>query len=474
MSLRNALIETGLTANGAVTNVTTDNALVDFVGLAGSGRNMKANDICVLFINAFNSSEHDTIKLLFWLRDVRGGAGERNSFRVMLNYLASTSSTKYQERMKNLIPYIVEYGRWDDLFCLFDTPLEYEALCFIRKGLENSDGLIGKWMPRKGDNAKKIRAFLGWSPKQYRKTIVGLSNTVEQLMCSKQFDKINYEHVPSVASARYKTAFHRNDGERYSTYVEAVTSGEKKMNASVVFPHDVLKPLQLGWNSRETAVNASVDAQWASLPNMLEGNEENLLTIVDVSGSMNVQVSGNTTAMDVAISLGLYISERQAGEFKDCFLTFSYQPVLQVLNGTPSQKARQLRRARWAMNTDLEETFRVLLSNAVEYSVDKKDMPTKLIILSDMEFDVATRGHQTNFKVIDQLYNEAGYERPDILFWNINGRVGNTPITVRDNGTALVSGFSPNILKAVLNGSLSPTSVVDSILQDKRYSVLPW
>ena len=221
---------------------------------------------------------------------------------------------------------IPEIGRWDDLLVLFGTPWEKDALDIIEAGLACQDGLCAKWMPRKGLNAKKIREHIQLTPKQYRKLLVGMTQVVESAMCAKTWENINYEHVPSKAMQVYAKAFARNDMTRFASYKAALTRGEVKVNASAVYPYEVVALLQ-----RDSQL---AEAQWKALPDYLEGSDERLLAVVDVSGSMGCPAGGYTTSgksssvtcMDVAISLGVYVSQRLEGVFKDSFITFTDRP----------------------------------------------------------------------------------------------------------------------------------------------------
>ena len=450
---------TARTANGAVTHPTTLNPLVDLVGLIGASR---GRDISSSFFRAVGNDPDAALKILFYARDIRGGLGERNTFISLFSQLAQTNPNN----IKHLVPLIPEYGRFKDLLSLFGTPLEYEALCTIRNALNERNGLCAKWMPRKGPSANKLRAFMGLTPRAYRKLLVGLTNVVETQMCDKEFSAIEYSKVPSVASARYQKAFGRNDPEGYSTYLASIEKGEATMKAGAVFPHDIIRSLAAG-NER------AASAQWTQLPDLFDGNDENILCIMDSSGSMRSPVSGQIRAIHIAIGLALYCSERSSGDFKDVFMTFSTQPALQTVHGSLAQRARQLETATWTMSTDLQAAFRLLLGVAVRDNIAPEHMPSKILIVSDMEFNSACRG-ETNYQAINRQYRDAGYERPDIVFWNVRARQGNMPVQVQDNGTCIVSGFSPNILKGILKGSVSPLGIVSDIVENPRYGEIVW
>ena len=350
-------------------------------------------------------------------------------------------------------------------------------MTLIGNALKNGNALAAKWMPRpnvtnreKKRQASALRKFLKLTPATYRKMLAELSATVEQLMCGNDFDKINYSHVPSKAMSDYMRAFGKKDGERFSTYIESVNKGDVKINASSVYPYDIVKNLKFGSSD-------GADAQWNALPNYLENNNEQFLPVVDVSGSMCCPAGNNpnVSCMDVAISLGLYISERNVGAFKDSFITFSERPQLQVLKGSLSERYNQLERADWDMSTNVEKVFSTILQSAVTNNVPESEMPTMIIILSDMEFNQGTRNNwnKTAQNTFESKYAEAGYKMPKIIYWNINARNDNFPVQFNKEGVGLVSGFSPSLLTSVLSGKdLTPLSMMMEVIGSERYSLI--
>ena len=465
------------TENGMTTNSTSLNYCVDLFfkigALRGEDKKIKIN----AFSKAFGEDPLTAMKILFWCRDIRGGAGERKTFREILTYLAKTKPGTLKKNI-GLIP---EYGRWDDMLLLIGTSLEKDALGEIACALEGKDGLCAKWLPRGNTKnrekkrwASAIRKYLGLEPKAYRKLLAELSNTVEQLMCSKRFEDINYSHVPSKAMSDYMTAFNRNDSEGFNTYLESLKKGEAKINTGAVYPYDITKNLKYGNSEGATE-------QWKSLPNYMEGSKERILPVVDVSGSMGIPAGNNPnlTCMDVAISLGLYISERNEGPFKDAFFTFSSSPKLEYLKGDLVDRYDQLSVADWGGSTNLEATFKVLLQKAVEGNLSEEDMPTTILILSDMEFNSATaKGwgnnsdwNPTAHKMIETMYKDAGFNMPKIVYWNIQSRQDNLPVRFDKQGTALVGGFSPAILTALLSGNeFTPYSIMRDVIDSERYN----
>lgn len=465
-TLYTAINASGTTTNGAVTNVSSLNKNVDLFFLAGASR---GKDITSTFAGALAEDSEVAVRVLEWARDARGGAGERDTFRKLFGYLVRTEPAL----ASRLLVKVPELGRWDDVLITIGTSLEREGLRLISTALTTGqNALCAKWMPRQGPAANKIRSYMRLTPKDYRKMLVGLSNTVEQKMCANDWSAIVYPHVPSVAAGRYQKAFLKHDPKGYGEYKVKLVAGEAKINASVAYPYDVIRALNHG-----DAVVAN--EQWKALPNYLEGSTENILPIVDVSASMTwVKVSGEITPLDVAISLGLYTSERMSGVFKDQFITFSSSPQMVNLKGTLKQRYDQMSRSNVGGSTDIQATFKLILTSAKAHKVPKEEMPTKILILSDMEFNTcvtAGGGYMSGVSVsaMDMIRSEyavAGYDLPQIVFWNLNGRAGNSPVTYNESGTALVSGFSPSIVKSVLGGEeLTPISIMLKTVMTTRY-----
>jgi hypothetical protein len=465
------------TENGMSTNSTSLNSCVDLFFQIGAMRGKDKQALTNAFTKAFGEDQLTAMRLLFWARDIRGGAGERQIFKDLIVYL---SVNRTQVLGKNL-HLITEFGRWDDLLVLLNTPLKRQALELIAKGLSDKNQLCAKWMPRGNNRQTKglvniIRHHLKLSPKEYRNLIVSNSSTVEQLMCAKEFDKIEYSKLPSKAMSDLMKAFSANDLVRFQEYLGSVAKGEVKINAGAVYPYDIVKNLNNG-----SVQGANV--QWDALPNYMVGNTERVIPLVDVSGSMVTAAGGSTsiTCMDVAISLGLYISERNVGAFKDAFITFHSKPELIITKGSLSERYEQMKRSAWGMNTNLQAAFKLILQNAVNHSVPADSMPTMLIIFSDMEFDDANTPHfrdttlsewnPTAQEMISDMYSDAGYVVPKIVYWNLNARnQKNSPVKYDESGTALVSGFSPALLTSLLAGDdLSPVTMMNRVVNSERY-----
>jgi len=454
-----------LTENGMVTNPTTLNKCVDLFFSIGAMRGKSKDTVVSLFNEAYKENPLIASKLLFWSRDVRSGAGERQIFRDIVTHLTTTTPQTVRKNI-GLIP---EFGRWDDVLVLVGTELEDDMFILIKDSLTNGDALCAKWMPRKGDVANRLRKLFRFTPKEYRKMLVNLTNVVESKMCAKDWESIDYSKLPSLASSRYQKSFVKNDTERYDEYKKALIDGTAKVNAGAVYPYDILKSMNQGGDAVVS------EKQWESLPNWMEDSNERILPVVDVSGSMNCPAGGNDnlSCMDVAISLGMYISERNEGNFKDAFITFSNNPQLQYLTGGLRERLNKLRRADWGMSTDLEAVFNLILNQAKTYNIPQDKMPTKIMILSDMQFNQATRNNLGAQSMVESMYEAAGYKKPDIIYWNLNSRGSNFPVEFDKDGTALVSGFSPSILKPLLGGkNMTPESIMMDTVNDERYSLI--
>ena len=446
-----------LTANLAVTHASSLSNIVDMFFLAGGSRRMSEQDIITVWNRAVTEDTLLALKCLFWARDVRGGAGERRFFRVIWDHIRSSMSAQIVHDLEPLIP---EYGRWDDVWAGLPAIDHATAMWFHKQLTEEKDGLLAKWLPRKGKIFSSMARHLELTPKELRKLLVELSNTVEQKMCAKEFDTINYAHVPSVAMNRYRKAFLRNDSSRFIGFIDDVKAGKQEIKAGAIFPHEIaMKCLQ---RHVDYAEKEAIVAQWDALPNYMEGANERIIPVCDVSGSMT------GLPMSVSVGLGVYISERNEGLFKDAFITFSGTPEMVFLKGDLFQRMNSLHTASWGYNTNIQATFNLILHRATEAGLTDEDMPTKILIISDMEFDSC--GKNTNLEVIRAKYAAAGYTMPQLVFWNVNGRIGNSPATFDDQGVALVSGFSPTILKNILSGVITtPEQFVLDVLNSERY-----
>lgn len=499
--------ETRRTENGAVGYRTTGKELLDLNFAVASLRSMDESEIVRRFTKAFCEDKILAMKWLFYARDVRKGLGERRLFRVVLAHLVN-SNPEMVIPVINLIP---EYGRYDDLWCLLDNPESADAVCRIvgtqlRQDYRNflakkPISLLAKWMPSANASSAKTKAYgkklakaLGMSEREYRKTLSQLRkylDVVEVKMSDKNWGEIKYEAVPSRANLIYNKAFLRNDEERRRDYLGKLEKGETKINASALFPHDIVS--KYGHRYHMKSKDATLEALWKALPDTVKGCG-NTIVVADGSGSMtcNVDPKSSVTALDVANALAIYFAERSSGQFKDKYITFSENPKFVDFSKCDSLHAKlQMAMAHNEVaNTNIEKVFYLILTAAVVNKMSQEDLPANILIISDMEFDAcATSGEyttsqrygyyswatprvaptQTLFDVIAKKYAEYGYKMPRLVFWNVNSRTGTIPVRENDLGVALVSGFSVNVAKMVMSGKTDPFECLLETLNDERY-----
>lgn len=455
------------TTNGMKALKSTLSNTTDLFFKIGASRGKTITD---QFAKAYSEDREMALRVAQWARDVRGGAGERELFRQVLKHLEATNKDELLNT--RILENATEIGRWDDLLVFTDAQVKDKAYGMIREALESGNGLCAKWMPRKGPVSIELRQAFGWSPKFYRKRLVELTKVVESAMCAKEFDSINFSHVPSLAMSRYSKAFGKNAPDAFTAYKEALKKGDPKVakvNAGAVYPYDIVKNVRHG-------DKGLADEQWKALPNFI--GDASVLPIVDVSGSMTCKAGGyqsksEITCLDVAVSLGLYCADKNTGPFKDVFLTFSTSPKFVTVTGTLSQKVKTMERSNWDMSTNLHAAFDEILRVSISNNVAREDMPKILLIMSDMQFNCCTGYDDRAIQMIRRKYNDADYEMPAVVFWNINAQE-NVPVRFDEKGTALVSGFSPAIMKAVLAAdmdAMTPEAVMKKAVMSDRYSL---
>lgn len=499
MSFMNELeneLNISITENGAVGFKTTKSKLVDFNFKVPSFRDKKNyRQMLLEFKEVYNENPELAVKYLFYLRDIRGGLGERDSFRALLKDIATTV---FDNRV---FKWIMEYGRADDLFVLLDIPeFEQATFDFVYNQLEEDANntvenkpisLLAKWMPSINSSnaqtkelAKRFIKTFGITQREYRKTLAKFRKylkIVERDICNNEWGNIDYSQVPSNANLKYNSLFLKHDEKRRREFLESLQKGETKINSSAVYPHDIVKKYSdYGCVMEE---NIALEEMWKALPDYVEG-DSSVLVVRDGSGSMRSNVpNSNVSALDVATALAIYFSERQSGEFKDKFITFSQNPRfvdLSKLDTLHDKLIRCYQEAECA-NTDIEKTLDLVLQVAIKNRLKQEEIPT-LLIISDMEFDEASgargyydwnRGGWTKpkslFGAIKDKYEQNGYQLPKLVFWNVNSRTNTMPLTQNKNGVVLVSGFSTAIAKMVLSNKLDPYEALKDILLSERY-----
>jgi hypothetical protein len=455
------------TENGMPTNSSSMSSVMDLFFKMGGSRQNSDEELISWFSRAFGENPELAVKCIFYNRDIRGGQGERRSFRIFYKFLLEN----HPEVALKFMQFIPEYGRWDDLLHIFmDTPQENVMAFFILSALKLNNKLCAKWMPRENkahsDWAVKLMSYWDLIPAKYRKLLSGNTSVVENLMCKNQWDKVVYNSVPSIAMKNYKHAFSRHDGTRFGLWLEDLEKPESgaKIHADAIFPHDIVKSLL--YESVNDSSRKALEAQWKALPDYMPKGKK-IIPICDVSGSMMGE------PLLVSISLGIYLSQRNVGPFQNAVITFSERPQLQVLTGpTLYDRVMQLNRTPWQMNTNLEAVFRLILDQAVRYKLSPEDLPDSLVIISDMQFDECINEPDNSaMEMIRRMYQTAGYKIPNVYFWNVRTSKG-VPAQFDEGGTALISGFSPSIMKNFLEGEIDPLKIMMKTLMDDRYKLI--
>lgn len=462
-TLGQAIKNTTYTWNGDVTYKSSGDPLVDLFYFIGSSR-MASEELISQKVNAALAYDvNATGAILLWVRDCRGGAGERRVFHEAV----LSMPIDHALLMIQMLP---ELGYWKDVIKYVDYDATSEtALSMIKTGLNNPDqaGLVAKYLPRKGETVVTIRNFLGLTPKQYRKTIVGLSNTVEQKVCAKKHSEIKYEQVPSKAMNLHRKSFLNHDGARFNFFVNKAAKGETTIHSGQLYPYDIVAEAE-----SYTADRKLLKAQWDNLPDYIGDSDERIITVVDTSWSMTAKAAGKVDCMSVAISLGLYTAYRAKGTFHNQMITFSANPTFINIKGTDIvEDIRTVQRAEWGMNTNIDAVYKLILNSAVAHAVPEEEMPTMIVIASDMQFDHCAHFSGTFQQRIRKAYEDAGYKMPKLVFWNINGSGSGVPATKSDMNVGLVSGFSPSNFKSILSAKdFSPRGILDeTVLNNPRY-----
>lgn len=465
------------TENGCLTNKSSLNKCLDLFAMGGSYRKRSLFDIQELIRKAYNEDRETCVAILFYLRDIRnGGQGEKKIFREGIKYLRKLFNTEA------LIESIVEVGSWKDVFEIFSVD-EYAPV--VKNIYENhikndSYDLMEKWLPSiggsKNKEAEKLASYLGLSPRNYRKYLSkarATLNLVESKMCANEWGEIDYSKVPSKANLLYKNAFKNHDGERYSAFINNVLKAScevdnLKINAKTLLPYEIVSKYiednESWFNPEAGELDLTLEALWNNLLDF--SNNQNNIVVADVSGSML------GTPMAVSISLAIYYAQRNKGIFKDKFITFSGEPSFVDIKGTNSLKEAVdiALHSEWGYNTDIQKVFEVLLSAAKNNNVPEEEMPKCIYIISDMEFDTCVNGGNSMkmFDAMRALYEEAGYELPKVVFWNVDARNNNLPVTFSETGVALVSGASPSIFTLATSEDINPIKIMGAAIEKFR------
>ena len=443
----------------------------------------------------------DTFLLSFNIRDCRGGKGEREIGRRGLIWLF----INHPEKFMKIVDLIPEYGRWDDLLCFFPSVLNLTDIKYVRENyfstIENNNylnilckyqqqivkiisdkiiedharmikgescSLAAKWAPTEGDSLdrshntfKTLADSMGISPRVLRKTYLTplrlYIKIVERYMCDGKWSEIDYNKVPSCAMKRLKKSFKTHDEDRFNGWSEALKKGDPtvaKVNGKQLQPHELIKEMRTN-----SCADSVCEAQWKIMEDecVKNGSLDNDLVVVDTSSSMTCN---NYLPLDVACAMGLLISKCSVGKFNNHVISFDSNPKFTIIREQSIYKRyRQLLGINWGGSTNIQSTFRLILDRGKTFGLKQEDMPKRLWIISDMQFNQAEGYYGvTNFQAIEKMYEESGYTRPQIIFWNVEGSSNDFPVSVDDNGTALISGFSTSIMKSILNGDENFTS----------------
>ena len=470
------------TENGAVTYSSTLSDCLDLFATVGALRRESEEEIVSRFMRAYTENKDVAMKLLFFARDIRGGLGERRVFRTIMRWLSCNET----ESLRKNLHYIAEYGRFDDLMVLFGTPLEKDMLEYIKsqlyrdlEGMENGGdvSLLAKWLPSvnasNGETkrlAKKVARFLELDDGAYRKLLVRLRahiRIIENNLRERDYT-FDYEKQPSKAMFKYRNAFIRNDGERYNEFLNKASCGEVKLNTNVLTPYEIITPF-FKRNVSDEERN-SINTTWNALEDFT--NDENALAVIDGSGSM--YGGAEPIPATVALSLGIYFAERNKGAFKNHFITFSENPQLVQIKGEDIlDKVRYCHDYDEVANTNIQKVFELVLNAAKKNNVPQAELPKRLYIISDMEFDYCTDdANLTNFEHAKKLFEDAGYKLPEVVFWNVSSRNRQQPVTKNEQGVLLVSGCTPRLFSMIADGSISdmaPYEFMMEVLMSERY-----
>ena len=495
----------GVTENGGVCLTTSGDANLDFFGRAGG---MRGNpEIASLFRKALAEDAALAVKNLFFLRDIRGGVGERDSF---ISCFKALNERLDDSQFAAAIEFIPEYGRWSDLFVILNavSPERFETACSFIRGQVEKDcarmnegkgiSLLAKWFPlannRKNPEAARAARRLSvecfGTERNARKMIVPLRRYIgvlEQLISANEWDKVDYSKMPSAAGLKYRAAFYKHDAERYTNWLSNVKKGEAKMNAGAVMPYDLVR--KASYSTAED--DETIELMWKNLPDWTGGASS--IVVADVSGSMYGMHSQSSPApIYVSTSLAMYFAEKAKGAFKDMTITFSEHPVCHHLDPSETIRERFLKLEReGGLNTDIKQVFEMYIELAKQSNPE--DCPENLVIISDMEFDAideavcranggycryteigmknAWKAKDTIFKAVDKMFAEAGVKRPTLVFWNVNSRQANVPVSKDEFGTVLVSGFSPTIFQYIVGGDVNPMKFMLQTLAN--YDAIP-
>lgn len=491
------------TLNGAVTHATTTDECLDFFAVAGGMRYRRESDQIKLFMKAYIANPELATKLLFYIRDIRGGLGERKMFRTLICYLAKM----WPDTVRKNIHLISEYGRWDDIICLLQTSVKDAVVNVIRKQLEKDllaleerkEGnyerpisLMAKWLPSDNTSSKERRAeakilyeALGLTRKEYRKKVVALRKELsltENYLTKQKYNSVDYESVPAHAMFKYRKAFAEKDGKRFDKYLNMVSNKNRKINCSTIDPYELLRPYfnespqvkylndeVVKYLNDEVKIDRLIETMWKNIPANV--NNENSVVVVDTSGSMYCGFDSGQIPALISQALGIYYAEHCKGIFHNKIITFSERPsVMEIKGETLRDKLFYLQSAPWGFSTNMESVFDLILNTAIRTKAKKQDLPSVIYIISDMEFNCAVNDPQkTVYDNAKARFEKHGYELPAVVFHNVNSWCMQAPVGAHTRGAALVSGSGTSSFGHKFDGNTTPLSHMLEVLGSKRY-----
>lgn len=478
------------TENGALAYRSTGTDCLDLFSVAGAIRCRSSERITSLFLNAYIENKDLAMKLLFYIRDIHGGLGERRVFRIMLHAAALAFPDSVQ---KNLL-FIPEYGRFDDCLALFGTPCEPQLIEMIRTQLEDdlanmqqqkSISLMAKWLPSVNtssaatrETAKILLKALHMTEREYRTTLSRLRKHIDILeskLCRNEYD-FDYEKLPSKALFQYRHAFLKNDPQRYKAFLASVEKGSATLHTSSLYPYEIIHQCLRLFKSNPEVTEFSenrrvLNATWNSLPDFTD--DRNVLVVVDGSASMYSNYynpDSQCLPITVAVSLAIYFAKRNKGKFHDHFITFSTRPRLVEIKGDDIyEQALYCMNYNEVSNTDLYEVFMLLLLTAIKNNLPQTELPETLYIISDMEFDSGVQHDATVFEDAKEKFEDYGYHLPNVVYWNVDSRNQQCPVKKDEHGTALVSGCTPSVFSMAMHQELTPEAFMVQVLSNERY-----
>lgn len=467
------------TENGGLTHKSTLNKCYDLFAFGGASRGKGEEDILDMFYDALREDKLLAMKLLFYIRDVRGGLGERRTFRIILKSLANSHPYLIEKNI-DLISF---YGRYDDLLVLFDTKCEDKMINLIAKTLiddcrTNQPTLLTKWLPSENASssdsrrlARKLAKKLSLTNREYRKTLSSIRNKikiVENLLSEKKYNEIEFDKLPSKAGLKYRDAFLRHE-ELCTRYVEFIDNKNSKINAKTLYPYDIIRNV---WNC-ETHERKVLDKYWKNLPDYFDGKPCSILPVIDNSGSMTWNLNGGVIPIDVAVSLGIYCAERNLGDFHNHYISFSRTPKLVEIKGNNIvEKTLSAVKNVLYENTNIEAVFDLILKTLKKSNLSEEYLPKHIVIISDMEFDEGTRCNDsvTLMERIRKEWAKEGYTMPNLVYWNVCSRRNNISDLGADNIT-YVSGCTPMIFKSIMSGKNGMDLMLDTLNSDRYSSI---